>query len=161
MATLGLRISYNNQMAAEGDLNIHDHSVEHNWALASDLESQCVKFWSMFKPCSIRRNHVSSARIILLWHSQKSIWEREPWLLVYLRWWTWSQRSVSCWLWQSPPCCLCGCTSGQRWTPAGRWHPGQCPQSSGLALPAAWLWGKRQDTSRQMRPPLHDHQALV
>lgn len=124
----------------------HANPVEYNWVLISDLESQCVRLGFMFKPCSIGRKCFSD-RIILLWHSQKHIWKRAPRLPVYLQWWTWSQRSVSCWPSQSPPCCQCGCTSGQRWTPGGLWHPGQCPRSSGLALPAAWLCDKGKDTA--------------
>lgn len=62
--------------------------------------------------------------------------------LVYLRQWTWSQRSMSFWPWQSHPCRQCGCISEQRWTLGCWWHPAQSPRSLGLALPATYLWGE-------------------
>lgn len=153
MTTLGLRVSYNGVgLAAERSFSTCDNSVECNGALISDFESQCVKLWSMFRSHSVERT-VFPLPERFCFDIPSSIFERgNPRLLVHLRWWTWSQTSVSCWPWQSPPCCQCGCTSGQRWTPGGQWHPGQCPQPSGLALPAAWLQDKRQETSRQIRP---------
>lgn len=145
MAALELRISHTEtRVAGKRDLSTHDKSVECNWALISDLESQCVKLWSMFKPSSVGRNCVSSARVILLDIPGCAFERGSPWLLVYLRWWTWSQKSESCWLWRSPPCCQCGCTSGRRWTLWGQWPPGRCLQSSGLELPVAWLKNKGQ-----------------
>lgn len=79
MTTLGLGISYNETgVAAKRNLSTHGNSVECNWAWISHLESQCEKLWIMFKLCSVGRSCVSSARMVLLWPSQKHIWQQEP-----------------------------------------------------------------------------------